>query len=89
MSYLAHPRRKRPDGTPDPVDAAVAADNVNIATPFVQKEPLIVGHWDNGKLTLWEAIFEPYSLPELLTRPRKCWFGRLTKGNGLASSLSP
>ena len=57
ISYLAHPRRKRPDGTPDPLDAAVAADNVPITTPFVQKAPLIVGHWDNGKLTLWEGNF--------------------------------
>jgi hypothetical protein len=57
MSYLAHPRRKLADGTPDPFDAAVAADNVPITTPFVQREPLIVGHWNNGELTLWEGNF--------------------------------
>jgi hypothetical protein len=57
LSYLAHPRKRLPNGDIDIRDPAVAADSVPIATPFVQKEPLVIGHWDDGKLTLWEGNF--------------------------------
>src|SRR5262249_44763726 len=57
LSYLAHPRKCLHGGGPDQRDPAVAADAVAIATPFVQKEPLIIVHWDDGKLTLWEGNF--------------------------------
>jgi hypothetical protein len=57
LSYLAHPRRRLPNGDVDVRDPAVAADAVSIDTPFVQREPLVIGHWDDGKLTLWEGNF--------------------------------
>ncbi|MCP3460440.1 hypothetical protein [Bradyrhizobium sp. CCGUVB23] len=33
----------------------MAADAVPINIPFVQQEPLVIGHWDDGKLVLWEG----------------------------------
>jgi hypothetical protein len=57
LSYLAYPRRRLPDGEPDVRDPAVAADMVPTDTPFVQREPLIIGHWDDGKIVLWEGNF--------------------------------
>jgi hypothetical protein len=57
LSYLAHPRHRLPNGDLEVRDPAVAADAIPIDTPFVQKEPLVIGHWDDGKLTLWEGNF--------------------------------
>lgn len=57
LSYIAHPRKRLPNGQPDQRDPAVAADATPISMPFVQSEPLIVGHWSDGKLTLWEGNF--------------------------------
>ena len=57
LSYLAHPRHRLPNGDLEVRDAAVAADSIPIDTPFAQKEPLVIGHWDDGKLTLWEGNF--------------------------------
>ncbi|MET4491642.1 hypothetical protein [Bradyrhizobium sp. LA7.1] len=56
-SYLAHPRKVLAGGSLDPNDPAVAADAVSPGTPFLQKEPLVVGHWGDGKLVLWEGNF--------------------------------
>ncbi|WP_156944632.1 hypothetical protein [Bradyrhizobium sp. Ec3.3] len=57
LPYLAHPRRRLPNGQLEIRDAAVAADAVPINIPFVQQEPLVIGHWDDGKLVLWEGNF--------------------------------
>jgi|SRR6266702_5729085 len=57
LSYLAHPRRRLPNGDLEIRDPAVAADAIPIDTPFVQQEPLVAGHWDDGKLMLWEGNF--------------------------------
>jgi hypothetical protein len=57
LSYLAHPRRRLPNGDPEVRDPAVAADGVPLNEPFVQREPLVIGHWMDGKLTLWEGNF--------------------------------
>ncbi|UWU68195.1 hypothetical protein [Bradyrhizobium sp. NC92] len=57
LSYLAHPRRRLPNGQLETRDPAVAADAVPINTPFAQQEPLVIGHWDDGKLVLWEGNF--------------------------------
>jgi hypothetical protein len=35
----------------------VAANKVSRDTPYQQKEPLIVGHWDDGLEVLWEGYF--------------------------------
>jgi hypothetical protein len=57
LSYLAHPRKRLPSGALDERDPAVAADAIPIDVPFVQPEPLIAGHWDDGTLMLWEGNF--------------------------------
>lgn len=57
LSYLAHPRRRLPNGDPEVRDPAVAADGVPLNEPFVQREPLVIGPWMDGKLTLWEGNF--------------------------------
>jgi hypothetical protein len=57
LSYLAHPRKRLPGGRLDAGDPAVAADAIPIDVPFVQLEPLIIGHWDDGTLLLWEGNF--------------------------------
>jgi hypothetical protein len=44
FSYLAHPRRRRPNGELETNDPAVAADAVPLDQQFMQTEPLIVGH---------------------------------------------
>jgi hypothetical protein len=55
--YIAHARRRLPNGHVDIRDAAVAADSVPSATPFIQREPLVIGHRSDGKLALWEGKF--------------------------------
>jgi len=57
LSYLAHPRKRLPDGGLDARDPAAAAEAIPMEVPFVQLEPLIVGHWDDGTLVLWEGNF--------------------------------
>lgn len=56
ISYLAHPR-KTINGTPDLRDPAVKADTVSMTTVFHQTEPLVIGHWNDGRLVLWEGNF--------------------------------
>jgi hypothetical protein len=57
LSYLAHPRSRLENGELNVNDPAVAADAVSVGTVFQQREPLIIGHWDDGSIVLWEGNF--------------------------------
>lgn len=84
LSYLAHPRRQLPNGDLDMRDAANAADAIRIDTPFEQREPLIVGHWDNSaKLMLWEGNFRAVLFSRTVDPDAQSWSGYLTKVTGL------
>jgi hypothetical protein len=51
LSFLTSPRPLEDS------DARVAADKVPLNEPYQHKEPLVLGHWDNGLEVLWEGYF--------------------------------
>ncbi len=57
LSFLASARTNPVTGEIDPGDPRIKADSVPFDQPFVQAEPLIAGHWDNGEEVLWEGYF--------------------------------
>jgi hypothetical protein len=52
LSFLTSPRSLE-----DSDDPRVAADKVPLNERYRHKEPLVVGHWDNGLEVLWDGYF--------------------------------
>jgi hypothetical protein len=51
LSFLTSPRPLEDS------DPRVTADKVPLNEPYLQKEPLVIGHWNDGLEVLWDGYF--------------------------------